>query len=80
MIGFALPQVSETQRFWRSELRDALGGRSEELERVAISMRWIFRCVTLEQPSRMDGPLRAHEKCGEARSVWLWTDYQEVAA
>lgn len=33
-----MPQVSDTAEPWRSEVRAALAGRSEELQRLAIEM------------------------------------------
>ena len=37
-IEYAAPQVSDTDSPWRSEVKAALSGRTEELERLAIEM------------------------------------------
>lgn len=80
-IEFAVPQVRGTVAPYRSEIRDALDGRTEELERLAIelyarglSVRDIERAFTDER-----GACVLSRSAVSAVTERLWEDYQAFA-
>ena len=80
-IEFAVPQVRGL-RGWRSQVREALSGRSEELERLAIeryarglSVRDIERAFT-----DRSGRCRLTRTAVSELTERLWNDYQAFAS
>lgn len=80
MIEYAVPQVRGVSG-WRSEVRAAVGGKSEELERLAIEM--YARGLSMRDIEAAFTDARG--RCVLTRSAAsrvaerLWTDYQEFA-
>ncbi len=79
-IEYAVPQVRGIEG-WRSEVRSALGGKSEELERLAVemyarglSMRDIEAAFTDER-----GRSVLSRSAASRVAERLWDDYQEFA-
>lgn len=81
VVEFAVPQLSDTAEPWRSEVRQALAGRTEELERLAIEMyarglsvRDIEAAFTDER-----GRCVLSKSAASQVSERLWEDYQAFA-
>ncbi len=81
-MEYAVPQVADTISPWRSEVREALSGRTEELERLAIemyarglSMRDIEAAFT-DQTGNCVLSKSAASQVAER----LWEDYQAFAS
>lgn len=82
VVEYAVPQVADTISPWRSEVREALSGRTEELERLAIemyarglSMRDIEAAFT-DQTGNCVLSKSAASQVAER----LWEDYQAFAS
>jgi transposase-like protein len=81
LVQYSAPQVADTAEPWRSEVRQALTGRTEELERLAIemyarglSMRDIEAAFTGE-----DGRCVLSKSAASLVAERLWEDYQVFA-
>jgi putative transposase len=81
VVEYAVPQLSDTAEPWRSEVRAALAGRTEELERLAIEMyarglsvRDIEATFTDE-----DGRCALSKSAASQVAERLWEDYQAFA-
>jgi putative transposase len=82
VIEYGAPQVSDRGNPWRSEVRAALGGRTEELERLALemyarglSMRDIEAAFTDQA-----GNCVLSKSAASQLSSRLWEDYQTFAS
>ena len=80
-VEYAVPQVRGIER-WRSAVRSALGGRSEELERLAIEMYARGLSVRdIEAAFRDDrGQCVLTKSAVSAVTERLWEDYQAFAS
>jgi len=80
VIEFGVPQVRGLSG-WRSEVRAALSGKSEELERLAIEMYARGLSMRDIEAAFTDGQGRCVLSRSAASRVAerLWTDYQEFA-
>lgn len=82
IVDYAAPQVSDTAAPWTSEVKQALSGCTEELERLAIemyarglSMRDIEAAFTGE-----DGRCALSKSAASQVAERLWEDYQGFAS
>ncbi|MGH8727184.1 MAG: IS256 family transposase [Burkholderiales bacterium] len=82
IVEYAAPQVSDTAHPWTSEVKQALCGRTEELERLAVemyarglSMRDIEATFTGQ-----DGRCALSKSAASEVASRLWDDYQAFAA
>jgi putative transposase len=82
VIEYAAPQVADTASPWQSEVRQALLGRTEELERLAVemyarglSMRDIEAAFTGK-----DGCCALSKSAASQVAERLWEDYQAFAS
>jgi putative transposase len=80
-IEYTVPQVRGTQEPWRSEVRAALGGRTEELERLAIEMYARGLSVRDIEAAFTDpsGCCVLSKSAASQVSERLWEDYQAFA-
>ena len=81
VIEFAVPQVSDTAEAFRSQIRQVIRGRTEELERLAVEMyarglsvRDIEAAFTDER-----GRCALTKTAASELSERLWADYQAFA-
>ena len=81
-IEFAVPQISDTTEPFRSQIREVIRGRTEELERLAVEMyarglsvRDIERAFTTET-----GACVLSKSAVSELTERLWADYQAFAA
>src|SRR5258706_3471314 len=81
VVEYGLPQVADRSQPWHSEVRQALVGRSEELERLAVemyarglSMRDIEAAFT-----GCDGRCVLSKSAASQVAERLWDDYQAFA-
>jgi transposase-like protein len=82
VIEYAAPQVTDTASPWQSEVRQALSGRTEELERLALemyarglSMRDIEAAFTDQT-----GNCVLSKSAASTLTERLWEDYQAFAS
>ena len=81
VIEFAVPQVSETAEPFRSEIRQVLRGRTEELERLAVEMYARGLSVRDIEAAFTDetGRCALSKSAASELSERLWADYQAFA-
>jgi putative transposase len=81
VVEYAVPQLSDTAEPWRSEIRAALAGRTEELERLAIEMYARGLSVRDIEAAFTDECGRCVLTKSGASQVAerLWEDYQSFA-
>jgi putative transposase len=77
-----VPQLSDTAEPWRSEVRQALAGRTEELERLALEMYARVLSVRDIEAAFTDerGRCALSKSAASQVSERLWEDYQAFAA
>src|SRR5688500_7521589 len=81
MVEFAIPQVADTDEPWRSEVRQALAGRTEELEHLAIEMYARGLSVRDLEAAFTDecGRCVLTKSAASQVAERLWEDYQAFA-
>ena len=81
VIEFAVPQVSETAEPFRSEIRQVLRGRTEELERLALEMYARGLSVRDIEAAFTDetGRCALSKSAASELTERLWADYQAFA-
>lgn len=82
MIEFAVPQVSDTTEPFRSQIRQVMRGRTEELERLAVEMYARGLSVRDIEAAFTDESGRCVLTKSAASEVTerLWVDYQAFAS
>ena len=80
-IGYGCPQVRDTAEPFRSQIREAIGGRSEELERLAIEMYARGLSVRDIEAAFIDerGKSLLSRTAVSEITERLWLDYQAFA-
>jgi putative transposase len=80
-IRYAVPQVADTGTPWQSEVRAALGGRTEELERLALEMYARGLSVRDIEAAFTDAAGRCvlTKSAASVLTEKLWDDYQAFA-
>ena len=81
VIEFAVPQVSDTAEPFRSQIRQVIRGRTEELERLAVEMYARGLSVRDIEAAFTDetGRCALTKTAASELSERLWTDYQGFA-
>jgi putative transposase len=81
VIEFAVPQVSDTAEPFRSQIRQVIRGRSEELERLAVEMYARGLSVRDIEAAFTDetGRCALTKSAASELSERLWADYQAFA-
>jgi putative transposase len=81
VIEFAVPQVSDTAEPFRSQIRQVIRGRTEELERLAVEMYARGLSVRDIEAAFTDetGRCVLTKTAASELSERLWTDYQAFA-
>lgn len=81
-IEFAVPQVSDTAEPFRSQIREVIRGRTEELERLAVEMYARGLSVRDIEAAFTDGTGRCvlTKTAASELTERLWTDYQAFAS
>jgi putative transposase len=82
VIEFAVPQVSDTAEPFRSQIRQVIRGRTEELERLAVEMYARGLSVRDIEAAFTDetGRCVLTKTAASELSERLWSDYQAFAA
>jgi transposase-like protein len=82
VIEFAVPQVSDTAEPYRSQIRQMIRGRTEELERLAVEMYARGLSVRDIEAAFTDetGRCVLTKSAASELSERLWADYQAFAA
>lgn len=82
VIEFAVPQVSDTAEPFRSQIRQVIRGRTEELERLAVEMYARGLSVRDIEAAFTDetGRCALTKSAASELSERLWADYQAFAA
>lgn len=78
-IAYAVPQVRGIDG-WRSQVRAALAGRTEELERLAVAMYARGLSVRAIEAALVDDDGVLSKGAVSALTERLWADYQAVAS
>jgi putative transposase len=80
-LEFGVPQVRGGLEPWRSQVREALNGRTEELERLAVEMYARGLSVRDIEAAFTDAQGRSvlSKSAASALSERLWEDYQSFA-
>jgi len=80
-LEYGVPQVRGGLEPWRSQVREALSGRTEELERLAVEM--YARGLSVRDIEAAFTDARGHsvlsKSAASALSERLWEDYQDFA-
>jgi transposase-like protein len=81
VIEFAVPQVSETAEPFRSQIRQVIRGRTEELERLAVEMYARGLSVRDIEAAFTDesGRCALTKSAASELTERLWSDYQAFA-
>lgn len=81
-IEFAVPQVSDTAAPFRSQIRDVIRGRTEELERLAVEMYARGLSVRDIEAAFTDGTggCALTKSAASELTERLWADYQAFAS
>lgn len=81
-IDYGCPQVRDTMAPFRSQIREAIGGRTEELERLAIEMYARGLSVRDIEAAFVDdsGKSLLSKSAVSELTERLWADYQSFAA
>jgi putative transposase len=81
-IGYGCPQVRDTVAPFRSQIREAIGGRTEELERLAIELYARGLSVRDIEAAFVDdsGKSLLSKTAVSEITERLWADYQTFAA
>ena len=81
VIEFAVPQVSDTTEPFRSQIRQVMRGRTEELERLAVEMYARGLSVRDIEAAFTDesGRCALTKSAASELTERLWTDYQAFA-
>ena len=81
IIEFAVPQVSDTAEPFRSQIRQVIRGRTEELERLAVEMYARGLSVRDIEAAFTDesGRCALTKSAASELSERLWSDYQAFA-
>jgi putative transposase len=81
-IGYGCPQVRDTGAPFRSQIREAIGGRTEELERLAIELYARGLSVRDIEAAFVDdnGKSLLSKTAVSEIAERLWADYQTFAA
>jgi putative transposase len=81
VIEFAVPQVSDTSEPFRSQIRQVIRGRTEELERLAVEMYARGLSVRDIEAAFTDetGRCVLNKTAASQVSERLWADYQAFA-
>ncbi len=81
-IEFAVPQVSDTAQPFRSQIREVIRGRTEELERLAVEMYARGLSVRDIEAAFTDGTGRCvlTKSAASELTERLWADYQAFAS